>query len=74
VGYSIMPMIVSLTGACLFRVVWIMTIFAAHRTLDILYLSYPISWALTFGTHLLCYLFIAKKKLAGLEAKIGPVN
>ncbi|MBQ4580392.1 MAG: MATE family efflux transporter [Clostridia bacterium] len=74
VGYSIMPMIVSLTGACLFRVVWIVTIFAAHRTLDILYLSYPISWALTFGTHLLCYLFIAKKKLAGLEAKIGPVN
>ena len=71
VGYSIMPMIVSLTGACLFRVVWIVTIFAAHRSLDILYLSYPLSWALTFGTHLICYLFIARKKLAGLEARIG---
>jgi len=70
IGYSVMPMIVSLTGACLFRVVWIMTIFAANPTLDILYVSYPISWALTFGAHMLCYLFIARKKLAGLEARI----
>ena len=71
VGYSIMPMIVSLTGACLFRVVWIMTVFAANPTLDILYMSYPISWALTFGVHMLCYLFIARKKLGALEARIG---
>ena len=71
VGYSIMPMIVSLTGACIFRVVWILTVFAANPTLDILYVSYPISWALTFGVHLLCYLFIARRKLAGLEARIG---
>ena len=71
IGYSVMPMIVSLTGACLFRVVWIMTIFAASPTLDILYVSYPISWALTFGVHMLCYLFIARKKLAGLEARIA---
>jgi len=74
VGYSIMPMIVSLTGACIFRVVWILTIFAANPTLDILYVSYPISWALTFGAHLLCYVFIARRKLARLEAKIGPVE
>ena len=71
IGYSIMPMIVSLTGACLFRVVWIMTVFAMNPTLDVLYASYPISWALTFGVHLLCYLFIARKKLGALEARIG---
>lgn len=71
VGYSVMPMIVSLTGACLFRVVWILTVFAANPTLDVLYVSYPISWALTFGVHMLCYLFIARKKLAGLEKRIG---
>ena len=68
VGYSVMPMIVSLTGACLFRVVWILTVFAATPTLDILYVSYPISWAVTFGVHMLCYAFIARKKLAALEA------
>ena len=71
IGYSVMPMIVSLTGACLFRVVWIMTIFAANPTLDILYVSYPISWALTFGAHMLCYLFIARKKLTRLETRIA---
>ena len=74
VGYSIMPMIVSLTGACLFRVVWILTVFARTPTLNILYMSYPISWALTFGVHMLCYAFIARKKLARLEAKIGPMD
>lgn len=54
-GYSVMPMIVSLTGACLFRVVWIYTVFAQNRSLECLYVSYPISWALTFLVHLLCF-------------------
>ena len=71
VGYSIMPMIVSLTGACLFRVVWIYTVFEAYKTLDVLYLSYPISWAVTFGTHLLCYVLVARPKLLRLEKRIA---
>ena len=54
-GYSIMPMLVSLTGACLFRVVWIYTVFQSYRTLKCLYYSYPISWALTFTVHLICF-------------------
>ena len=65
IGYSIMPMIVSLTGACLFRVVWIYTAFAASPTLNTLYISYPISWALTFAVHLLCYLYVAGHRLRG---------
>ena len=63
IGYSIMPMIVSLTGACLFRVVWIYTAFAYSPTLNTLYVSYPISWALTFAVHLMCYLYVAGHKL-----------
>lgn len=39
-GYSVVPMLVSLTGACLFRVVWIFSVFAMHRTLTTLYISY----------------------------------
>lgn len=61
-GYSIMPMLVSLTGACLFRVVWIYTIFRQHRSLEVLYISYPISWTLTFLAHLVCFV-IAYRKL-----------
>lgn len=63
IGYSIMPMIVSLTGACLFRIVWIYTVFAANPTLNILYISYPISWILTFAVHLCCYLYILRHRL-----------
>lgn len=54
-GYSIMPMLVSLTGACLFRVVWIYTVFRQINTLQCLYWSYPISWTLTFTVHLICF-------------------
>ena len=62
-GYSILPMVVSLTGACLLRVVYIYTIFAANHTLDCLYVSYPISWTLTASVHFICLMFIWKKKL-----------
>ena len=63
VGCSVMPMIVSLTGACLLRVVWILTVFAQNHTLTVLYLSYPVSWFVTFAAHFLCYWFIARKRL-----------
>ena len=67
VGYSIMPMIVSLTGACLLRIVWILTVFAQTHTLTVLYLSYPVSWAVTFVIHFLCYMLVAQKRLNRLK-------
>lgn len=60
-GYSIMPMLVSLSGACLFRVVWIYTIFKQYHTLKCLYWSYPISWTLTFLVHLLCFAVVYRR-------------
>ncbi len=71
IGYSVMPMIVSLAGACGLRIVWIMTVFAASPTLDTLYLSYPISWGITFAIHMLCYLLVARRKLRSLSAPGG---
>lgn len=61
IGYSIMPMIVSLTGACLFRIIWIYTIFAMYHTQFVLYISYPISWALTAFIHFVCYMVVRRK-------------
>lgn len=52
-GKSITPMIVSLLGSCVFRVVWIYTIFALFPTLEVLYISYPISWIVTAAAHFL---------------------
>jgi len=71
-GYAIMPMIVSLLGACVFRVIWIMTIFQWDKTLDTLYLSYPVSWALTSMAHLICFLIVQKRVKERLEK--GTVN
>ncbi len=63
-GYSILPMTVSLIGACAFRVVWIFTIFRWHHTLMSLYISYPISWALTALVHFMCYLIVRKREFS----------
>ncbi|MGN0377508.1 MAG: MATE family efflux transporter [Suilimivivens sp.] len=60
-GYAVMPMIVSLLGACVFRVIWIYTIFQWNRTLETLYLSYPISWALTALVHVICFIIVRGK-------------
>ena len=54
-GYSITPMIVSLVGACGFRIFWIYTFFAWNPTLSCLYTSYPISWVLTAAAHTVCF-------------------
>lgn len=54
-GYSVVPTIVSLVGACGFRLVWIETIFQAKPTLFVLFLSYPISWLITSVAHFICY-------------------
>jgi len=61
-GYSIMPMLVSLAGACGIRVIWIYTIFRMNHTLETLFTSYPISWIITAVVHLICFM-IAYREL-----------
>lgn len=61
IGYSLLPMIVSLTGACGLRILWIFTIFAQQKTLTSLYISYPVSWVITASVHMLCYFLIKRK-------------
>lgn len=60
-GYSVIPTLVSLGGACGLRILWIYTIFAANRTLFTLYLSYPITWGITFLCHLVCFIVFFRK-------------
>jgi putative MATE family efflux protein len=45
-GYSILPMVSTLVGACLMRIVWLYTFFAWHPTVVMLFACYPITWAL----------------------------
>lgn len=62
-GYSIMPMIVSLLGACAFRIAWISVFFRIeqYHTIDTVYFAYPISWILTLMVHIICFIVIRSK-------------
>ncbi len=60
-GYAVVPMFVSIIGACGFRILWIATVFAQYHSLDVLFSSYCISWILTGGTHLICFIVVWKK-------------
>ncbi len=62
-GYSVVPMIVSVFGICIFRVFWIFCIFSqeAYHTIETIYYSYPISWIMTLSVQLICFFYIKKK-------------
>lgn len=57
IGNSLLPMIASILGVCVFRVGWVMTIFKIPKfhTLECLYTSYPISWTLTTCVQLILF-------------------
>ena len=72
IGYSVMPMIVSLLGACGTRLIWIATIFrieSFHR-IETVYIAYPISWFLTFAAHVVCYLVVRKKAIPSADKTV----
>lgn len=54
-GASVAPMIVSVVGICVLRLMWIALIYPFNPTLTMLYISYPISWIVTLAVHTLCY-------------------
>ena len=72
IGYSVMPMIVSLMGACVFRLVWIATIFRMDRfhSVQVVYDSYPISWIVTNIVHIICFMWAMKKIMREHEEDI----
>ena len=60
-GRSITSTAVSLVGSCLLRIVWIFTVFRAHPTLEVIYLSYPLSWTLTAAIHFVCCTVVRRR-------------
>ena len=63
IGYSFIPMIVSLCGVCGIRLVWLFTVFEIpeYHLVQTVYISYPISWFVTFAIHLGSYIRLRKK-------------
>ena len=63
-GYSIVPMIVSMVGACGTRLIWVATIFQVYHTPEVLYSSYPVSWTITAAVHIIFFFCIRKRAYA----------
>ena len=63
IGHSLMPVISSLLGACIFRIIWLFTIFLIPQfhTPQTIFISYPISWILTFIANVIWYNKYMKK-------------
>ena len=61
INRSMISTIESLIGSCLFRIVWILTIFAANPTIPTLFVSYPVSWILTAVSHYIVFLLFYRK-------------
>lgn len=57
IGYSVMPMLVTLIGVCGLRLLWVYTVFQlpAYHSPSGIYWSYPLSWSVTFVVHFICF-------------------
>ena len=59
-GYSAVPMVLSIIGTVGMRVLWIFVFFPQHRSLYFLFISYPASWIATIVMLVVCYYFVRK--------------
>ena len=59
-GYSAVPMVLSIIGTVGMRVLWIFAFFPQHRSLYFLFISYPASWIATIVMQVVCYYFVRK--------------
>ncbi|MFU0827864.1 MAG: MATE family efflux transporter [Lachnoclostridium sp.] len=66
-GFSMLPMLCTLVGACLFRIVWLITIFAWFPTIFTLFACYPVTWALAGIGQVLIFFYARKKVRQGIQ-------
>lgn len=55
-GHAMLPAIITITGTCLLRIVWIFTVFARYHSLNVLFIVFPVSWVVT-TILMLCAMF-----------------
>lgn len=59
-GRSAVPMLLSVIGTVGTRIIWIYLIFPAHRSLTVLFISYPVSWLATIIMQAACFFFVRR--------------
>ena len=70
-GYSVMPTVISCVCICVFRVLWVMTMVRSYHTIEMLCITYPLSWLLAATVFYIAYLrgnWLRKRiEICGLE-------
>lgn len=61
IGKSLAPTVIVIMGSCVFRVVWIYTVFAYFHTIPSLYLLYIFPWVITAIAEIICFIISYKK-------------
>lgn len=66
-GYSAVPMLLSIIGTVGIRIIWIFMVFPYHRSLTVLFVSYPFSWLVTIIMQVICFWLVRRH----LHRKMG---
>lgn len=61
-GYSVLPMLSTLVGACLLRIVWLATVFRLYPTQLVLFAVYPVTWTIA-GLGQVASFFYARSRI-----------
>lgn len=69
-GHSVVPMVCTLVGSCLLRLVWVAVVFPVFNTPSMLFLSYPITWIITALAHITVFFMVRKKSYRMVGYKI----
>ncbi len=70
-GRSVVPTVMSVVGVCGLRVLWIFTVFRKYHTLTVLYMSYPVSWAVSFAALLVFYIAVRSEQNKKLRRRVS---
>ena len=76
IGSSVIPMVITVVGVCVMRIVWIYTVFAMpqYHTFSGLFISYPISWLLTFAALFISFITVMRHKEKKINALKGAAQ
>ena len=66
-GHSAVPMVLSIIGTVVTRIIWIYVFFPNHRSLYFLFISYPGSWIITILMQAVCFWFVRRKCIRQLQ-------
>lgn len=67
-GKSVVPTFIVIMGSCVFRVIWIYTVFAYFRTITSLYLLYVFSWSITAIAEMIYFAKVYKGQMRRIGA------